>query len=201
MATREDWDEIRYARREDEDDDNEENHNENYDDYYNAIHNDNNYHDAYETAIDDLDRQYEHEQYYEAQQRAKELYGEYSDDEPDEEDLDALHAHADLQERARAAACDVAAQRYTWHGRWDEEDHEGHEQQADGWANKARHIWEDRDLRTLEEEHDRIDRQHAFGRGMLAGYQHDDQQDRENEENSLDSDDDTLGMDMFDRGS
>jgi hypothetical protein len=31
----------------------------------------------------------------------------------------------------------VAEQRYTWHGRFDEQDHPGHEEQAEEWANRA----------------------------------------------------------------
>ncbi|KAK5464546.1 hypothetical protein LTS15_001108 [Exophiala xenobiotica] len=168
MARRSDWDNVHGFSTEEDDD----------------------FDETFDKAVFDLDhnRDHEHTQYYEAQERAKELYDEYSDDEPDEDDLDALHAHADLGERARAAASDVAEQRYTWHGRFDEQDHPGHEEQAEEWANRATNIWKDRYLRSLEEEHDRIDRRHAYGEQMLLGYDCDDQEDGESE--SDDDDDD-----------
>ena len=113
----------------------------------------------------------------------------------------------------------VTDQRYTWHGRWDEEDHEGHEDQADGWANRAHEIWERRDYRDVElvftsgfcwdclrvlqtdfslcprQEHDRVDRQHAWGKGMLAGYSNED--DEEEEEGDAFEDDDEYTGGIF----
>ncbi len=78
MASRSDWDDLRGSSSEDDDD--------------------------FDEAIDDLDRDHEYSQDYQAQGRAIELYHEYSEDEPDADGLDALHAHADLEERARSAA-------------------------------------------------------------------------------------------------
>ena len=87
MASRSDWADLRDSASEEDDED--------FDDD-----------DAFDEAIDGLDRGHEYSRYYEAQVRARELYDEYSDDEPDADDLDALHAHADLEERARSAACE-----------------------------------------------------------------------------------------------
>lgn len=77
MAHRDDWDTLRGQKEDD---------------------------DEWDEAIDDLDRDFEHNQYYEAQRIANERNKEYMDDEPNEDDLDALHRHVDLQEAARAAA-------------------------------------------------------------------------------------------------
>lgn len=63
--------------------------------------------DDWDNAIDDLDRNHEHEQYYEAQRRAAELANEYEDADPDDDDdLDGLHERVDRGEAARAAACE-----------------------------------------------------------------------------------------------
>lgn len=72
-----------------------------------------------------------------------------------------------------------------------EDDSDGHKHQAEGWANRAHNIWKRRGFRSIEyvsiynparsryqtnlpslycrEEHDRIDRAHAWGPGMLEG--------------------------------
>lgn len=62
--------------------------------------------DDWDHAIEDLDRNHEHEQYYEAQRRANELAEDYRAAHPDDDDLDGLHDRVDKGEAARAAACE-----------------------------------------------------------------------------------------------
>jgi hypothetical protein len=77
MASRSDWDALREGNEDDE---------------------------QWDDAVDDLDRDFEHSEYYAAQRRANAANGD--DEDEVEDDLDALHARADRQEAERAAACE-----------------------------------------------------------------------------------------------
>jgi predicted DNA-binding WGR domain protein len=57
--------------------------------------------DAWDEAIDDLDRDHEHSGYYDAQRAARDLSGH---EVPDEDDVHARHAYADNQEALAGAA-------------------------------------------------------------------------------------------------
>ena len=70
---------------------------------WNALRRDHQDDDEFDEAIDNLDRDFEHSQYYEAQRAVNEFSGHNI---PDKDDLDTRHAYADLQEAKRAKCCE-----------------------------------------------------------------------------------------------